>query len=60
MGSLIDGADDNVTLTKDSNDSYHSSFFHCFSFWIEWAGRDIVSVGRMSDGQEQGTDAPAS
>jgi len=48
MRSLIDRADDNVTLTKDSDDSYHSSVFHCFS--IEWIGRDIVSVGRISDG----------
>jgi len=55
MGSLIDGADDNVTLTKDSNDSYHSSFFHCF--WIEWISRDIVSVRRISG---TGTEAPAS
>jgi len=60
MRSLIDGADDNATLTKDSDDSHHSSIFHCFSFWIEWVGRDIVSAGSMSDGQEQDTDAPAS
>ena len=59
MRSLIDGADDNATLTSDENDSYHSSLFHCFKLWIEWIGRDIVSVGCISDGQEQDTDAPA-
>ena len=48
-----------IILTRDSYDSYHSSLFHCFSFWIEWIGRDIVSVGCISDGQEQDTDAPA-
>ena len=60
MRSLIDGADDNATLTSDENDSYHSSLFHCFKLWIEWIGRDIVSVGCISNGQEQDTDAPAS
>ena len=41
---------DNVTLTKDSDGSYHTSFFHCFSLWIEWIERYIASVGRVSDG----------
>ena len=38
---------DNVTLTKNSDDLYHTSIFHCFNFWIEWIGRDIVSVGHI-------------
>ena len=60
MRSLIDRADDNATHTRDSDDSYHSSLFHCLKIWIEWIGRDIVSVGCISDGQEQDTDAPTS
>jgi len=39
-----------MTLTKDSDDSYHSGFFHCFSLWMEWTGTDIVNVERISDG----------
>jgi len=45
---------DNVTLTKDSDDSYHSSFSHC----LKCMRSDTVHVGHISNGQDTGAPAP--